>query len=500
MAKKNLNPADAYRQQSPEEERAKKGTNKAERSKARDLAVVKKDTTDLEIVIKELEADRSDPQKLAELKAELEKINKKKAEYVAEHPEARKLVYRRRREGEPEPELPTVKRRNPFKKNGLPKHPERSIYYDPVLNPFGVAPPGMPYIERPLLPGEVDSEEEDAHEDEPMSDEDDIPLPSGLPPGSEEVTSDDEIQMPDGPPPGHEMDEDDDIPLPPIPSESIPQLPSTMMPPLPPGMPPNQIPTGILPPPPPPPPGFALPGNVPPPPPGFLPGMMNMPPPPPGFAPGFSGIPPPPPPPFGFPPTMPNMPPPPGFNPYHNAPFPPFAPNAFPPPPNKFLPRQQSTSAMQDPLSSIPHQTFQAHKASHLATPHPSLPQNPNKTVPPPPSLPHNPSLPAKPIAAAATVVAAPQLRDLKKEATAFVPTAVKRKKAAVEAPKFNAAPDVGPSDANSSAEIGPSKPDLLGALKNQFGPKPVEQKTKAAQQTDYDKFMAEMGDILGPQ
>ncbi len=106
--------------------------------------------TDLEEAIQELERDRSDPAKLAELKAELERVNKKKAEYVAEHPEARRLVYRRRKEGEPEPELPTKKARNLFNKNGLPRHPERSIYYDPVMNPYGVAPPGMPYVERRL--------------------------------------------------------------------------------------------------------------------------------------------------------------------------------------------------------------------------------------------------------------------------------------------------------------------------------------------------------------
>jgi hypothetical protein len=35
--------------------------------------------------------------------------------------------------------------------------------------------------------------------------EDDIPLPPGLPPGSEEVTSDDDISMPEGPPPGQEL-------------------------------------------------------------------------------------------------------------------------------------------------------------------------------------------------------------------------------------------------------------------------------------------------------
>ena len=71
--------------------------------------------------------------------------------------------------------------RNVFKKNGLPRHPERSIYYDPQMNPFGVPPPGMPYMERrvfpifgsvvfdalirsysALRPDEIDSEEEDS--------------------------------------------------------------------------------------------------------------------------------------------------------------------------------------------------------------------------------------------------------------------------------------------------------------------------------------------------
>ena len=99
-------------------------------------------------MIQELEESRADAGKLAELKVELENINKKKAEYVAEHPEARRLVYRKRKQGEPEPELPTKAPRNLFDKKGLPRHPERSIYYDPIMNPFGVAPPGMPYMER----------------------------------------------------------------------------------------------------------------------------------------------------------------------------------------------------------------------------------------------------------------------------------------------------------------------------------------------------------------
>lgn len=76
---------------------------------------------------------------------------KKKDEYVKEHPEQHKLVYRPRRQekGEDQKEAPPVEqKRNLFNKHGLPRHPERSIYYDPVMNPYGVPPPGMPYIER----------------------------------------------------------------------------------------------------------------------------------------------------------------------------------------------------------------------------------------------------------------------------------------------------------------------------------------------------------------
>lgn len=109
---------------------------------------------ELEEEIEKLEADATgNTSRLAELKVELEKINKKKEEYVAEHPEHRKLVYKPHRgtteKGkEKEADVAVPQTRNLFKKNGLPRHPERSIYYDPVLNPYGVPPPGMPYVER----------------------------------------------------------------------------------------------------------------------------------------------------------------------------------------------------------------------------------------------------------------------------------------------------------------------------------------------------------------
>jgi hypothetical protein len=264
---------------------------------------------------------------------------------------------------------------------------------------------------------------------------------------------------------------------------------------------PNNLPL-----PPPPPPGF-LPNNLPPPPPSDAPGM-NPPPPPPGFPPANFPLYPPGFPPgnvFISPPNLPMPPPPPGF------PHPPF-----PPPPPGFFPRRhQSASVMQDPLSSIPHQTFQAHRENRAApppSPHPSLPPNPTLAAP-------SSATPARqPTAAdvaAATVFAAPQLRDLKKEATAFMPSSLKRKKAGgavAGSSKINAAPNLGPSsdETQSESAVGPARPDLLSALKDQFGsapavPAPTNSRgNKAAPSAapkgkdDYAKFVEEMGDILG--
>jgi len=437
MAKgKSVNPADAYRKALRKKELKK---NKAERSKARDFALVKKDTRELEEEIEKLEgSESSDKGRLADLKTELEKINKKKEDYVAEHPEHRKLVFKARRQNnEKDKEVETVipQKRNLFNKHGLPRHPERSVYYDPVMNPFGVPPPGMPYVERALRPDEIDSDQERVNDSD-----DDIAMPEGPPPGSalgendELVESDEDIPMPDGPPPGEGEDSVTQ-------QRAIPSMPP---------MPPGHIP---------PPPSAASAGSLPlttsllPPPPG-----MPLPPPPPGFA-VSSFLP----------------PPPPGFS-------------QFPPPPPGFFPRKsQSAGAIQDPLSSIPHQTFQAHRAARIQ-PHPSLPPKPS----------------TQGVSAEATVSAAPELRNFKKEATAFVPAALRKKKeAASTSSKINAAPSVGAME-----ELGPEaapRPDLMSTLKNQFGATPgfAETKPKGSvgqSKDDYAKFLAEMGDILGPQ
>ena len=208
----------------------------------------------------------------------------------------------------------------------------------------------------------------------------------------------------------------------------------------------------------------------------------SIPPPPPGFT---SAVPPPPP---GFP-TGSILPPPPGFQQH------------MPPPPPGFFPRHQQASPMQDPLSFIPHQTFQAHR--------------PNRNIPPPsphPSLPLKPSQPARTASAvelaAATVSAAPELRDFRREATAFMPSSLKRKKAGgatAGSSRVNAAPSLGPGSGDSQTD--PPKPDLLSALKDQFGLVPVPSPSTRAPTTkggpkdkdDYAKFVEEMGDILGP-
>ncbi|KAF7793448.1 hypothetical protein EIP86_004560 [Pleurotus ostreatoroseus] len=466
MAKgKNLNPADAY----------------PDRSKARDFALVKKDTRDLEEEIEKLEAEpNGNKARLKEVKEELEKINKKKEDYVAEHPDHRKLVFRARRVEsgrEQEQDAPKPQKRNLFNKHGLPRHPERSIYYDPVMNPYGVPPPGMPYVERPLRPDEVDSGQED-------NSDDDVVMPEGPPPGSEEVDSDDDIPMPEGPPPPRNEEAQrmcilygssieylhgTEPPLPP----ALP-MPMPPLPPLPPGAPPMV--SGI--PPPPPPAGF----------PGVIPSLPPLPPA------GFSA--PIPPPPVGFPPFPPSPgfpgamgnwmpPPPPGFIAQVMPPMP-------PPPPGFFPRRSQSQASKQDPLSSIPHQTYQAHQAAKSTTPaHPSLPPKPSAAV----------TSGSAPVSAAAVVSAEPELRDFKKEATAFVPASLKRKKAVTGAgAKVNAAPTV-----ESGDEPGPAaapRPDLLSTIRSQFGTK--ESAKDAAQdpkpKDDYTKFLDEMSDILGPQ
>ena len=224
-----------------------------------------------------------------------------------------------------------------------------------------------------------------------------------------------------------------------------PPIPSYPMPPILP-----LPPTGFAPPPPPS-------SFIPPPPPGF----PGIPPPPPGFtAPRYPTL--------GLPPLPPGFPIPPA--PYSNVPV------SMPPPPPGFFPRKRPGSG-QDFLSNVPHFTLQGH---------PSLPPKPVSTK-------------VDAISSSATISAEPELRDLRKESTAFMPTSVKRKKAS-STPKVNAAPSVGTMDDANEAEPAAPRPDLLSTLQGQFGPtppEPVAKRAKTGTKDDYAKFVEDMGDIL---
>ncbi|KAG8901632.1 hypothetical protein FRB99_005192 [Tulasnella sp. 403] len=477
MGKRSLNPADAHRKAQKKKEKDK---NKEARTKAREVKTLKTDTGEYEAEIRKLEEakgrselDKNGTARLAELRAEVDRIKKTKTDYVAAHPEHRKLVFgERKTEASASTSTQQDNTKSLFNKNGLPKHPERSIYYDPVMNPYGMPPPGMPYMERPLLPEEIPAQAPPAEaersdggsssSDSDGDDDDDIPLPSAPHPKKEESSDE-------------ENDLDDDIPLPPGPPPPKPMK----APPLPPGPPP---PLGLFPMPPFPP-QMLLPGiPPPPPPPGFLPGQVKIPPPPPpGFpVPVFQGQ---------------SVPPPPGYQvPYPQQYFPPPPPPPGGPklpttrPPPKNLPPRPST--LPPPPTGLTH----------------PLPNIPNVSAAalvngPPRSQQSTPS---------ATISAEPELRDFKKESTAFVPTAVKRKKAVNPANasgpggevakkmKVDAAAAV--DGADDRATMRP-KPDLMAAVKSGLGNKmvvpPNTAGAKDRKPDDYESFLAEMGDIL---
>ncbi|KAF9511176.1 hypothetical protein BS47DRAFT_1373138 [Hydnum rufescens UP504] len=468
MAKgsRTLNPADAHRKAERKKEIKK---NKEARNKTREIVTVKKDTGGLEAEIRRLDEagktsdlDKHSKERLASLREEVERIKKKKAEYVTAHPEHEKLVYpggSASRHGGDLGDRPPTAARNLFGPNGLPLHPERSIYYDEKMNPFGVPPPGMPYVERPLLPHELPRVEaqDSTHDDSTQSTDgthldDEIPLPPGPPPLPEESDdSDDDIPMPAGPPPGVEPGD--------VPSVKVTHsglnlpVPSRLAPPLPPDV--SQ-------------------GFIPPPPPGFPPPpIMQFPP---------QAYPP-------FPLGVPFPPPPPGFPLLPQAPFG-FA-QPIPPPPQASPHVQPNQSKTLSPpyLTRPINNTALCAKAWFLPLPTPLPP-----TLAPSPLAAISPSPPT--VATRfnqATISAEPELRDLKRESTAFVPTAVKRRKTGT-VQRVNAAPAAGPDDATAEQPtVGPERPDLMAALRHAGVGGPNQGSAK----DDYDTFLEELGDIL---
>lgn len=198
-------------------------------------------------------------------------------------------------------------------------------------------------------------------------------------------------------------------------------------------------------------------------------------------------------------PMPPPPPPPPGFTGVFTSPSGAISPPL--PPPGFFPRRMQSSSTIQDPLSTVPHQTYQAYRASQLPPGHPSLPPKPPSGSPG--------AISASGVHASATISAEPELRDLKKEATAFVPASLKRKRASglPSSSKANAAPAV---NVGLEATAPQARPDLVGVLKDQLGtvtasipnsqaPVKGPKAPNTRERDDYQKFVDEMSDLLGP-
>jgi len=206
-----------------------------------------------------------------------------------------------------------------------------------------------------------------------------------------------------------------------------------------------------------------------------------------------------------FPPPLPSCAPssvllsppllPPGFNGSVYA----SPPGVIPPPPPGFFPRRiQPATTIQDHLSSISHQTYQVHRTNQLPPGHPSLPPKPPTGT--------SVTIPANGVYTGAIISAEPELRDLMKEATAFVPASLKRKKASglPSSSKINAAPSV---NAGLEAASPQTRPDLVGVLKSQLGTVTATSNSQVSDKAlkavkrrdDYQNFVDEMSDLLGP-
>ncbi|KAN0059856.1 hypothetical protein ACQY0O_008430 [Thecaphora frezii] len=612
MAKsKSADPVQAARK-AAQAKQAKR--NREQRAKVREAVLLRKDTTPLENDIRALERrhNRSDQdeQQLRALRDEVERIHKVKQHYVAKHPEHRRLVvgYERSPEeiAQQEAQKAAQQAANapPGMRMGLGgvagRDPRWSVYYDPVFNPYGAPPPGMPYAEKPyqqlvaeglIQPRELSSklepigasvgshrltlsplrrccpssspllavfptsaptvspanadgagiatipaedslavagdnqigdqdasgdndddddddeeDDDDDNDDDDEEDEDDgivmpegpPPLPPGPPPGvvaepsgadSEEDEDDDDdddndIVMPEGPPPLPAGP-----PPPPLPSQSpIPTGPkNSSLPARPPPLPPYGQPPPPLGPPP------LLPGGPP-----MMHGQPYPPPPPPG---GYTGLPPPLPPPRhgwgrgrGGPPPYPSGG---GFR-------------GGRPPQHRGAPQQTM-----DPITGEESVTYQGQRfarpplpprpplsGSFTAPPSgPSGTAGPSRPRPPPPSAPPRPP-------PSVVLSAAPQLRDLKKEATAFVPAAIRKKQQAEKQRikmglpgRIEAAPGGsgggGAADGAEGNTAAEQKPDLLLALQPHLDAGAARKGKARDEESEYSRFLDEVGDLL---
>lgn len=180
-----------------------------------------------------------------------------------------------------------------------------------------------------------------------------------------------------------------------------------------------------------------------------------------------------------------------------------------PPPPfgapqgprNPHLPARPAPPPTHDPLADGPKPTFQSFQQARQQAPPsaPSGPSLPTDAPPPPPPAGLPAHFASTAAGAGATISAAPVLRDLKAEATAFLPSHMRKKKAP---PAPGASAGLSTIDAARGAEGAPpaERASLMGALKDAgIGaatmPTPPVKTDKGAK--DYEKFQREMEGFL---
>ncbi|GAA5892935.1 hypothetical protein JCM8208_004129 [Rhodotorula glutinis] len=495
---KGSNPVDAHRKLQRKQELKK---NKQKRETTREISTVKTDTRPIEAEIRRLTQEsqkgplsKTDKDELSRLRADLARLNKAKQEYVDKHPEHRKFVFPERAGDPSDAALPSDEPAGLYDRNGRLKHPERSLYFDPVFNPYGAPPPGMPYREKPeyaamrfagppMAAGGPSRAEIEAFvpvgeesSDDDGDDDDDIAMPAGPPPTGAAPQADD-----GGAASSDSSDSDDsmDIPLPPGP------------PPPRPGSEPAKTTSR---------PTISRPSAS-----SFFPPPQHTP-----HAlpsrPAFAAAPPPPPP------------------QHPRGAAPPAHPHA-----QQRLPARPPPAAahMSDPLGApgaAPHRAFQQGRAPSSIGPVQPDASSPSLGAPPPAAPPAAPSpflsLPgagsgaaaSSGAAAGATISAAPVLRDLKKEATAFVPAAMRRKMAQHKATlaragltSVDAARGAGAGEGGGEGEgAGEKKKSLVEEMRERGigvgagagGAEAARRKPDQGKE-DYERFRAEMGDLL---
>ncbi|KAG4301614.1 hypothetical protein PCK1_002099, partial [Pneumocystis canis] len=152
--------------------RCKRSGAKAEKQKLRDEKLAKRDPRKIEDQIYEF--------KRLEEKGQLSALDRSNLSILER--DLKKVLKARKNRG-PIIESDKIRERDEKEKRSqkIPKNPKKSIYYDPIYNPYGVPPPGMPYKERSDTENDSESSSEGPSTPESIAV---IPMPEGSPPPS----------------------------------------------------------------------------------------------------------------------------------------------------------------------------------------------------------------------------------------------------------------------------------------------------------------------------